>query len=100
MSLGLRKLNEGLKMRDFMLPCGHVILSNLSNNLMTGPKFYKFSKRTPFRFVIPSIRTSLMKNSYFHRYLTLWNRIVKCSPPGSLTGFKHYVRSNLFSGDL
>ena len=47
---GLHKLSTRLNIIEL------TTLYKLSDNLMVGQKFYKFSNRTSFRFVIPSIK--------------------------------------------
>ena len=68
-----------------------ITVYKIINSFMIGPSFARYSPRVHYRLIIPSINTSLFRNSFFHNSLMSWNRMIKKSPPQSLRSFKNLV---------
>ena len=74
-----------------------VTLYKLSKGILIGPKFFRFSERLPYRMVLSPIRSSLIKNSFFHRSLYLWNKVIHSTTPDTISAFKRQIYHSLHS---
>ena len=82
---GLKKLS--LRIQAIEL----VTLYKLSRGMLVGPKIIQFSERLPHPIILNQVNSSLIKNSFFHRSFSVWNKVIKSNPPDSVVAFKRRI---------